>query len=299
MSAAFDRKFGEEFVARLPAMPGIYRVFDSTDATIYVGKAIHLRRRLSQYRNAKRRKKHHKMRAIIREAARIEIIECATHLEACLLETRLIQELRPKLNVANAFYFLYPMVGLRFESGTFSLLYTTLPEEHPGFQLHGAFRSREITWEAFYALVRLMRFIGHPIKRKGGPKSRRAFLFEFRQVPERWTSLMSAFFKGESKGLLEELILALVENAAARKSREEIQERLDELLRFWRHEATPLNRARKATALTDYPVPQKERDLLFLRYRIPPSETRSTCLKRDTNTRVSKGLTNTPSTPLR
>ena len=70
---AFDKKFGDGFLSNVPSAPGIYRVFDAAGELIYVGKAKNLRRRLSQYRNAKRRKKHLKMREVVKEADRIEI----------------------------------------------------------------------------------------------------------------------------------------------------------------------------------------------------------------------------------
>ena len=69
---SFDRKFGREFMAGLPAKPGIYKIYDSSGLLIYIGKAKNLKRRLSQYRNAKRCKKHLKMRTLAGEATRIE-----------------------------------------------------------------------------------------------------------------------------------------------------------------------------------------------------------------------------------
>ena len=71
-------------------------MYDQAQQLIYVGKAKNLRRRLSQYRHAKRLKKHSKMRSIIKAAERIEHEVCATELDAFLLETRLIQAHRPR-----------------------------------------------------------------------------------------------------------------------------------------------------------------------------------------------------------
>src|SRR5690349_13492981 len=103
----FDFKLGKDFLASIPPAPGIYKIYDGDSEFIYVGKAKNLRRRLSQYKNAKRRNKHRKMRQLVREAARIEIEICNSELEAEILETQLIQTSRPKWNVAGAFYFLY------------------------------------------------------------------------------------------------------------------------------------------------------------------------------------------------
>jgi len=93
---SFDRKFGAEFLESLPGSPGVYLVYDQEGELIYVGKAVNLKRRLSQYRNTIRRKKHRRMRGIVKEAARIEIQCAENHLDACLTETMLIQKHRPR-----------------------------------------------------------------------------------------------------------------------------------------------------------------------------------------------------------
>jgi hypothetical protein len=111
----FDRKFGADFLAGVPAAPGIYRLYDATGALVYVAKARNLRRRLAQYRTAIRIKKDRKHRALVRLADRIEWQACGSELEASLTEIRLIQELRPVRNVAGAFPFLYPFVGIQVD----------------------------------------------------------------------------------------------------------------------------------------------------------------------------------------
>src|SRR6266699_3690557 len=111
---SFDRKFGAEFLESLSSSPGVYLVYDQEDVLIYVGKAKNLKRRLSQYRNNLRRKKHRRMRGIVKEAARIEIQCAETHLEACLTETRLMQRHRPRWNIVGAYSFLYPLIGIRY-----------------------------------------------------------------------------------------------------------------------------------------------------------------------------------------
>src|SRR4029434_10416470 len=241
----FDRKFGAEFLESLPGSPGVYLVYDQQDELIYVGKAINLKRRLSQYRNVLRRKKHRRMRGIVKEAARIEIQCAETHLDACLTEAMLIQKHRPRWNIVGAYSFLYPLIGIRSANGNIEFCMTTTPEavlqECPGFEFHGAFRSRRITGDAFFALMRLFRFIGHanPLNRRSRvPKYR--YVLSFRMLPPNWARLWASFYKGESAAALEELILKLVDNAGARSRQSKVQEHLDELKRFWRHEVLTL-----------------------------------------------------------
>jgi hypothetical protein len=268
----FDRKFGTEFLESLPGAPGVYLVYDDKAELIYVGKAINLKRRLSQYRNTVRRKKHRRMRGIVKEAARIEIQCAETHLDACLKETLLIQQHRPRWNIVGAYSFLYPLIGIRCVEGNIEFCLTTLPEallkECPGFEFHGAFRSRRITGDAFFALMRLLKFVGHvnPSNRRNRiPKH--SYIFSFRRLPSKWAETWASFYRGESALAMEELILNLVENSGARRKPVEVQERLDELKRFWRHEVLALAKARKATGCGEWPVSQLQRDLVFLSYR--------------------------------
>jgi len=269
---SFDRKFGAKFLESLPGSPGVYLVYDQEDVLIYVGKAINLKRRLSQYRNTIRRKKHRRMRGIVKEAARIEIQRAETHLEACLTETMLIQKHRPRWNIAGAYSFLYPLIGIRSANGNIEFCMTTTPEavlkEYPGFEFHGAFRSRRITGDAFFALMHLLRFVGHvnPLKSRNRIP-RYSYIFSFRRLPSKWAGVWASFYKGESALAMEELILNLVENMGARRSRSKVQEHLDELKRFWRHEVLTLAKVRKQTGFGEWPVPQCQRDLVFLSYR--------------------------------
>lgn len=270
MSKKFDKKFGADFAENLPTVPGVYLAYDTNDVIVYVGKAKNLRRRLRQYRNAKRFKKHHKMRAVVESAHRIEIRVSDSDLDALLLETQLIQKHRPKLNVAGAFYFLYPMLGLKFENGVAYFSYTTQPEIFPDFSMHGAFRSRYFTREGFFALMELLAYVGHripPDRKSKRPIPKYSYIYGFRQLPQSWIDEWAAFFRGESKQAMETLILALVENAGARRASDAIQERINDLKRFWRHEAAKLARMRKTSGHSEYPVSQADRDILLLKHR--------------------------------
>src|SRR2546423_531361 len=92
----------------------------------------------------------------------------------------------------------------------------SLPE-CPGFEFHGAFRSRRITGDAFFALMRLLKFVGHV-----NPSNRRiriprySYIFSFRRLPSNWAEIWAGFYRGESALAMEELILKLVENNGAR-----------------------------------------------------------------------------------
>jgi hypothetical protein len=267
---AFDRKFGVGFLAGVPAAPGIYQLFDVAGTLLYVGKARNLRRRLAQYRTTRRIKKDRKRRRLVHAAHRIVWAVCESELDASLREIRLIQALRPRDNIAGAFPFLYPFIGMRVDGWETHFCLTTSPEAFPSFELHGAFRSREVTGEAFFALRRLFRLVGHPTSRSRRDRlrlPRHSYVFGFRRLPPDWPSMWKDLLRGASREALEQVCLRLLEHPAARARAAGIQEDLRSVERFFDDEACGLARAIAATGHTSYPVPQRDRDLLFLRYR--------------------------------
>jgi len=266
----FDRRFGTGFLNGVPAAPGVYRLYDEAGALLYVGKAANLRRRLGQYRTAGRRKRERKRRALVRAASRITWEVCDSPLSALLTEIRLIQALRPRRNVTSAFSFLYPFVGIRTEGPEAYFCFTTSPAAFPAFELHGAFRSREVTGEAFFSLMRLLRFVGHPVPRHRCRRlgtARHSHVLGYRRLAAGTTDGLRRLLRGESRVALEALALELLEHEGARARAAEIHEDLLAVGRFFEDEARSLARAIATTGHAGYPVAQRERDLLFATYR--------------------------------
>lgn len=265
---AFDRRLGDDFLETVPRSPGVYRVIDAAGVVVYVGKAVNLRRRLAQYRNASRRKKHRKMREIVKGAARITFEALETELDAELEEQRLILSLAPRWNVAGAFAFLYPSIGVGESArGNVILAFSTAPAERPDLAWHGAYRSRQIVGEAFFAWVRLLARIGHRERSPVKPRGVRTWCFELRRVGPTFRESWASFFRGESRAALAALVVALLDKSSARRDASTVQADLDALERFYRHEAVKLSVARARVGETRWPIPQEERDALFIRAR--------------------------------
>lgn len=82
----------------LPKEPGVYLMKDESEKVIYVGKAVNLKNRVSQY--FKSSKNHSsKVVSMVKNIKSFEYIITDSELEALILECSLIKEYKPKYNV--------------------------------------------------------------------------------------------------------------------------------------------------------------------------------------------------------
>ncbi|UAY52932.1 exonuclease domain-containing protein [Ferruginibacter albus] len=83
-------------ILQLPATPGVYYFLDNKNKVVYVGKAINLRKRVSSHftvNDAGRKRQN-----FLRNVHKISHKECASELEAIVLESVEIKRLWPKYN---------------------------------------------------------------------------------------------------------------------------------------------------------------------------------------------------------
>ena len=82
--------------SRLPAVPGVYRFADERGRTLYVGRAVDLRRRVGSYGGDLRDRRH--LRRMVARIARIDALACASGHEAAWLERNVLERSLPPWN---------------------------------------------------------------------------------------------------------------------------------------------------------------------------------------------------------
>lgn len=269
----FDRKFGADLVRELPESPAVYLFKDEAGRVLYAGKSRNIRRRLASYRTASRRKAHRKMRLLVREAHSLEVRLQDTEREALLAENELIRSLRPRYNVDGAFDFLYPAIGAGRDGDRVLLAISSRPEamEQLGLRWHGSFRPRLRARAAFDALADLVGRCGHVEPRSrlpGAPRPRGSRLVAVRRVPPDLLEATHEFLSGTSNALLARLIAHLLESRQARTEAEGVQEALDCLDDFWKHDISGLRDALRTVGRPAGFVPRGRRDALFIEARL-------------------------------
>jgi len=88
----------ENAVRLAPTSPGVYRMLNTANDVLYVGKAKNVRKRLSSYARVNAPQPARILRMIAATVS-VEIISTSTETEALLLEANLIKQLRPRFNV--------------------------------------------------------------------------------------------------------------------------------------------------------------------------------------------------------
>jgi excinuclease ABC subunit C len=82
----------------LPNLPGVYKFINEQDVVLYVGKAKDLKKRLSSY-FGERKDRAGKVKALTKNASRIEFTIVETEQDALILEAGIIKKLQPRYNV--------------------------------------------------------------------------------------------------------------------------------------------------------------------------------------------------------
>jgi excinuclease ABC subunit C len=83
-------------VRQMPHSPGVYRFVDARGRTLYVGRAVDLRRRVASYWGDLGDRRH--LRAMVSAINRVQAVVCASEHEAAWLERNLLETHKPPAN---------------------------------------------------------------------------------------------------------------------------------------------------------------------------------------------------------
>lgn len=123
----------------IPAQPGIYKYYDQSNELLYVGKAKHLRKRVSSYFS--KTLTNYKTHELVQRIHHIEFTIVNNEQDAFLLENTLIKEFQPRFNISLKDDKTYPYIVIKKEP--FSRVFFTRRKINDGSQYLGPYTSVE------------------------------------------------------------------------------------------------------------------------------------------------------------
>jgi excinuclease ABC subunit C len=121
----------------IPVNPGIYKYFDEKDELVYVGKAKHLRKRVSSYFT--KTFTTYKTHELVQRIRRIEFTIVNSEQDAFLLENSLIKQFQPRFNINLKDDKSYPYIVIKNEP--FPRVFLTRRKINDGSEYLGPFTS--------------------------------------------------------------------------------------------------------------------------------------------------------------
>jgi excinuclease ABC subunit C len=127
----------QDIAPTLPSQPGIYKYFDANGTLMYVGKAKHIRKRVSSYFN--KNQQNYKTHELVRRIRTIEFTIVNSEQDAFLLENSLIKQYQPLFNINLKDDKTYPYIVIKNEP--FPRVYLTRQKLDDGAQYFGPYTS--------------------------------------------------------------------------------------------------------------------------------------------------------------
>jgi len=192
----------------IPTQPGVYRFRDATGRVIYVGKAINLRQRLSNYFQPLR-SLHQRTRHMVLSANQVEWTVVGSDFEALQLEYTWIKEFDPPYNVKFRDDKTYPYLALTMADEAPRVV-TTRNHRIPGARYFGPYPKIWAVRETIELMVKAFPIrtcsdssyakamaTGRPcfagqIGRCGGPCSQKVTIEEHRAIVDQFATFMSS-----------------------------------------------------------------------------------------------------------
>ncbi|MGC9457191.1 MAG: excinuclease ABC subunit UvrC, partial [Halothiobacillaceae bacterium] len=211
------------FLREVTERPGVYRMYDAAGEILYVGKARNLKKRLSSYFRSQQAAP--KTRALVAQIADIEVTVTRTEAEALLLESNLIKAHRPRYNVLLRDDKSYPWVYVSVGESFPRLAYHRGSRRKPG-RYFGPYASAVSVRETLNLLEKIFKVrqcedsvfrnrsrpcLQYQIGRCKAPCVGYVSEEEYRQDVDDTV----AFLAGQSRSLIDRLVLRMEQAAAA------------------------------------------------------------------------------------
>ena len=119
----------------IPQLPGVYRFYDANDVVIYVGKAVNLKNRLSNYFQGNLPEKTYRM---VHQGVRVDWTIVNTEVEALQLEFSWIKQYAPQYNVQFRDDKSYPYLAIT-NNDKYPRIFITRKTKRPGITYFGPF----------------------------------------------------------------------------------------------------------------------------------------------------------------
>src|SRR5882757_3626553 len=126
-----------DIATTIPTQPGIYKYYDAAGELIYVGKAKHLRKRVSSYFS--KTFTTYKTHELVQRIRRIEFTIVNSEQDAFLLENSLIKQFQPRFNINLKDDKTYPYIVIKNEP--FPRVFLTRRKINDGSDYLGPFAS--------------------------------------------------------------------------------------------------------------------------------------------------------------
>lgn len=142
----------EEKLKTLPRTPGVYMMKNASGRVIYVGKAVVLKNRVSQYFQNSR--KDPKTAAMVSEVADFEYIMVGTEIEALILECNMIKRYSPYYNIMLRDDKHYPYIRIDYNE-KFPRVCVTRRVKSDGAKYYGPYIASHVLHEVLDTITKI------------------------------------------------------------------------------------------------------------------------------------------------
>jgi excinuclease ABC subunit C len=151
-----DDSKAREKVRQFPTTPGVYLMKDGAGRVLYVGKAVNLRSRASNY-FTQAAAFDRRTADLVRQIEDIDFIPTDSEVDALLMEARLVKDVQPQFNQELKDDKTFPYLELTVREDFPRVEFTRKPQAR-GTKLYGPFTSAKKLRGAIAALQKIFRF---------------------------------------------------------------------------------------------------------------------------------------------